>query len=207
MPRHTHLEGPMQDTKEASYTDHSIRLQTATWKSLIRPIDPYKLHLKSLNPGFMLEIGCGIGRNLSFVKGNGVGVDHNLSSIDHCQKLGFKAFAVDEFKSSKYAKNSTFDSILMSHLLEDMDHVTRVELLSTYMPYLKPNGKVIMITPQERGQASDPTHVELVGFEEQAALALAFGLKLIKSYSFPFMRFMGPYFIYNEFVSVWLRES
>jgi hypothetical protein len=88
-----------------------------------------------------------------------------------------------------------------------MDHPTRVELLQSYLHLIRPRGKVIMITPQEKGQASDPTHVELVGFEEQAALGQSFGLKLIKSYSFPFMRFMGPYWIYNEFISVWSKES
>jgi len=197
----------MQDTKDASYTSRSIRLQSASWKSFIRPFDPYKFHLRSLRPGFMLEVGCGIGRNLGFVNGNGVGIDHNQSSVDHCRKLGFQAFSGEEFMTSKFASPGTFDSILLSHILEHMDHVARVELLKTYLPLLKPRGKVILITPQEKGQASDPTHIEMVGFEEQAALGQAFELKMLKSYSFPFLRFMGKYFIYNEFVSIWLKES
>jgi SAM-dependent methyltransferase len=155
----------------------------------------------------MLEVGCGIGRNLRFVNGNGVGIDHNQSSIDHCRSLGFQALSVDEFKTSKFAKPATFDSILLSHILEHMDHGARIDLLKTYLPFLKPEGKVILITPQEKGQASDPTHIELVGFHEQAALAQTFGLKEVRSYSFPFARFMGEYFIYNEFVSIWLKES
>lgn len=197
----------MQDTTEPSCTSRSIRLQGAAWKQLLRPIDPYKLHLRSLNPGFMLEIGCGVGRNLGFTYGNCVGVDHNLSSIAHCRDMGFKAFTTTEFPTSKFARGAQFDSLLMSRLLEHMDHPTRVYLLKTYLPRLKIGGKVIMITPQERGQASDPTHVELVGFKEQSALGDSCGLKPLKSYSFPFMRFMGPYFIYNEFISVWERES
>ena len=64
-----------------------------------------------------------------------------------------------------------------------------------------------MIKSQVKGQTTDSTHVELVKFLEQVAHPLTFGLKPIKSYSYPFMRFMGPYFIYNEFVSVWQRDS
>lgn len=200
-------EGFMQDTKDDSYTSRSIRLQSANWKSFVRPFDPYKFHLRSLRPGFMLEVGCGIGRNLGYVNGNGVGIDHNQSSVDHCRKLGFQSLNVEDFKTSKYAKAAMFDSILLSHILEHMDHVARVELLKTYLPLLKPSGKVILITPQEKGQASDPTHIEMVGFVEQDALGQAFELKKVKSYSFPFLRFMGEYFIYNEFVSIWLKES
>src|SRR5665647_3441139 len=66
----------------------------------------------------------------------------------------------------------------------------------------RPAGRVVMITPQERGYASDSTHVT---FTDLAALdVLARDLDLVpeRSYSFPFPRFVGRVFTYNEFVHV-----
>lgn len=192
----------MQDTREDSYTIRSVKLQTATWKQVMRPLNPYMLHLRALKPGFMLELGCGTGRNLGYLRGKGVGVDHYPTSVTYCQSLGYTAYTTEEFKSSPYSSERPFDSLLKSHLLEHMNHQNRLDLIKNYLHLVKPYGKVIMITPLEKGQASDQSHIELVGFEQQAALANAFRLTKMKSYSFPFMRFMGPYWIYNEFVSV-----
>jgi hypothetical protein len=68
-----------------------------------------------------------------------------------------------------------------------------------YLPYLRPGGKVFMLCPQERGFASDPTHVQFTTDEDLVALSRSLGLVPGKPYSFPFPRWAGKPFIYNEF--------
>ena len=66
-------------------------------------------------------------------------------------------------------------------------------------PFLKPGGKVLFICPQERGYASDSTHVRFVDLDALAALSRKVGLEPVKSFSFPFPRLAGKAFLYNEF--------
>ena len=47
-----------------------------------------------------------------------------------------------------------------------------------------------------------PEDVRFSGFEEVSALARGAGLTVVKKYSFPFPRFAGKVFAYNEFVVV-----
>jgi hypothetical protein len=66
-------------------------------------------------------------------------------------------------------------------------------------------GRVVLITPQERGQASDATHVTFVDDRALASLARRFGL-VGEPRSFPLPRIAGKAFRYNEFVLVARRE-
>jgi hypothetical protein len=63
-------------------------------------------------------------------------------------------------------------------------------------------GRVVLITPQEAGFRSDPTHVELVDDRRLARLCEASALAVGASYSFPFPRPVGRWFKYNEFVVI-----
>ena len=67
---------------------------------------------------------------------------------------------------------------------------------------LRPGGTVLFICPQERGYASDKTHVRFTTGTDLAALAEGTGLTVQKSYSFPFPRWTGRLFTYNEFCVV-----
>ena len=84
------------------------------------------------------------------------------------------------------------------HLPEDVAD----GLLAEYLPYIKPGGRVVFITPQERGYATDATHVWFVGHDETKRLAGRAGLTVERQYSFPFPRRAGRIFAYNEFVMV-----
>ena len=53
--------------------------------------------------------------------------------------------------------------------------------------------------PQERGYASDPTHVRFTDGNALAELAISVGLTPQPWFSFPFPRRAGKAFIYNEF--------
>jgi 2-polyprenyl-3-methyl-5-hydroxy-6-metoxy-1,4-benzoquinol methylase len=188
--------------------EYAKRLQTKSniwWKKLLNVQAPYRWNLRRLAPGFTLDVGCGIGRNL--VALDGVGVDHNAAAVESCRRQGLRAYLPDEFLRSGWARPSTFDSLLLAHVVEHMRQEEVAALLRTYVPFVKPEGALIMITPQERGFRTDSTHVEFVDFAGAGALQRAAGFEPVLCRSFPLPRAAGKLFPYNEFVVVGRRPA
>jgi SAM-dependent methyltransferase len=189
-------------TNEKNYTDGLLYRQSAWWKKFFNVQYPYKYNIQSLKPGFVLDIGCGIGRNLLHLNGNGIGVDHNSTSIEVSKNRGLKAYTVDDFLKSTYNKPETFDSILLAHVAEHMTGDDFITLLKQYINLLKKDGKIIVITPQEKGFKSDDTHVQFMDFATVKNLLKQIDFNATKQYSFPFPRVVGHFFKFNEFVSI-----
>jgi len=192
----------MRDSLDPAYANRLCTAESAWWKRLLDVQRPYRDHLRGLNPGFVLDVGCGLGRNLGHCNGHGVGIDANTAAIAECRARGFEAFTPEEFEASPHAQGTPFDTLLISHVLEHMPREAAISLASRYVPRIKSGGQAIFITPQEAGFRSDPTHVELVDLEGLAAIARAAGLERVAAYSFPFPRPIGRVFKYNEFVFV-----
>ncbi|RXZ51009.1 class I SAM-dependent methyltransferase [Agromyces fucosus] len=188
-------------TSTEAYAERLRRRQSKWWKKILPVQAPYRWNLRRVLIGRTLDVGCGIGRNLANLE-HAVGVDHNAASIAIAKKRGHVAFTVEEFQASSYAVADAFDSLLFAHVLEHMPRGEAIELVRRYLPYLRSGGRVCFVTPQERGYASDPTHIEFVDFEGLHEIVRALGLRLERSYSFPFPRWSGSMFIYNEFVVV-----
>jgi len=189
-------------TNEKDYTEGLLYRQSAWWKKFLNVQYPYKYNIQSLKPGFVLDIGCGIGRNLLHLNGNGIGVDHNPTSIEVSKCRGLKAYTVDDFLKSSYNKPETFDSILLAHVAEHMTGDDFIALLKQYIHLLKKDGRIIVITPQEKGFKSDNTHVQFMDFVTVKNLLKQIGFNTTRQYSFPFPRVIGYFFKFNEFVSV-----
>ena len=182
------------------YADRLDQLQTPLWKRLLDVQAPYRWNLRRLKPGRMLDVGCGIGRNLAHA--GGVGVDPNAACVRTARARGFEVYTPDEF----HAPKASFDTLLIAHVLEHMEADAGARLLADYLPYVRPGGQVILITPQERGYASDPTHVRFLDLAALEDMARKAGLQVSRSYSFPFPRWMGRVFTYNEFVLAAVRS-
>ena len=189
-------------TNEKNYTDGLLYRQSAWWKKFFNVQYPYKYNIQSLKPGFVLDIGCGIGRNLLHLNGNGIGIDHNPTSIEVSKSRGLKAYTVDDFLKSTYNKPETFDSILLAHVAEHMTGDDFITLLKQYIHLLKNDGRIIVITPQEKGFKSDDTHVQFMDFVTVKDLLKEIDFNTNRQYSFPFPRVVGYFFKFNEFVSV-----
>ena len=191
-----------EPTAEDTYSDRLKQIQFRRWKSLLNVQLPYRLHLRSLKPGFMLDLGCGLGRNLSHIGGKGVGIDHNRRSVEFARARGFVAFTPEDFESSKFNRPGTFDSLLMAHVAEHMTEGQAVLLIKRYIRLLKSGSRLVIICPQELGFKADTTHVDFMDFEKIRNVASQVGVTTLAQYSFPFPRFFGPFFRYNEFVFV-----
>lgn len=185
-------------TEGSDYAARLTRKQTVWWKKLLRVQAPYQWHLKQQRLGKTIDVGCGIGRNLRTLGAGSIGVDHNVDAIASCREQGFTAYTVEEFTEADYPSGS-FDGLLIAHVIEHMDPAAGLVLMNSYVPYLRGGGKAFFVCPQERGYASDPTHVRFTTGDDLAELARGCGLNPDPPTSFPFPRFAGKPFIYNEF--------
>ena len=189
-------------TQDRRYTNRLLIKESPWWKRVLDVQAPYRWHLRSLKPGFTLDIGCGLGRNLINLNGNGVGIDHNPYSVEIARSRGLLAFTPLEFKESQFNKAHRFDSILLAHVAEHLLESEVVELVMSHIALLKPSGLIIIICPQDYGYRSDPTHIQFLDFTRLRAIACQAGLIPVREYSFPFPRVFGHLFKYNEFVSI-----
>jgi SAM-dependent methyltransferase len=175
-----------------SYAERLKGRQSPAWKRVLDVQAPYRWNLRQLNPRRTLDVGCGIGRNLRNLGGDAVGVDPNRACVAEARAAGHEVYAPEDLPPG------LFDSLLFAHVLE---HVPEpVPLVAEYLPRLKRGGQLILITPQERGFASDETHVRFLDLEALSEIARQVGLVVERAYSFPFPRWAGRFFTYNEFV-------
>lgn len=96
--------------------------------------------------GLLLDVGCGSGQKLKFMKDMGwlaEGVDFDPVAVDRAKAKGLHVRS-GTLEAQKYPQNY-FDAITMSHLIE---HVYQpLELLRECYRILKPGGRVVIVTP------------------------------------------------------------
>ncbi len=99
----------------------------------------------------ILDLGCGIGGVLNFLKQNGCtdifGIDNSEEQIDVCKKYvtnNVSRIDIFEFLKSSYKE---FDIIIMFDIVEHIQKNRIIELLKLVYDSLSPNGIVIIRTP------------------------------------------------------------
>ena len=80
-------------TRSEEYAGRLERREGARWKRILNVQAPFRWNLRRLALGFTLDVGCGIGRNLVAIEG--VGVDHNPSSVAVARRQGLSAYTPD----------------------------------------------------------------------------------------------------------------
>jgi 2-polyprenyl-3-methyl-5-hydroxy-6-metoxy-1,4-benzoquinol methylase len=194
-------------TAGKTYTNRLVSSQKKRWKSILDVQRPYRWNLRRLNPGKTLDVGCGIGRCLAALPAGSVGTDHNPYSIDLVNRAGLIGFLPDDFQKSDQCTLAGFDTLLIAHVLEHMTIEDGTDLVKKHSPLIRVGGMAILICPQERGFATDPSHVTFLDADALAAILQATGFVVEKNYSFPFPRMIGRIFPYNEFVVVGRKTS
>lgn len=183
-------------TQGDDYAARLVGIQRAWWKRVLPVQAPYQWNLRRQRLGRTLDVGCGAGRNLKTLGPGSVGVDHNAGLVGVVRARGYEAYTVEEFQARDW---QPFDGLLFAHVIEHMDADEGRRLVNAYLPYLRPGGRVFFVCPQERGYASDSTHVRWTTGEDLEQLARECGLDPQPWRSFPFPRWAGRLFIYNEF--------
>lgn len=191
-------------TTSAAYTRRLAVRSGARWKRVLDVQAPYRWNLhRLLGERRTLDVGCGIGRNLAHLPTGSVGVDHNATSVQVCRDAGLDARTVEEFLAQE--PSPQFGGLLAAHLIEHLPAGEAAGVLAPYLPFLEPAARVVLICPQERGFASDPTHTVFTDQEALAALVGELGLRVERQFAFPLPRATGRVFLYNEFVTVACR--
>lgn len=191
-----------EPTARPEYAQRLVQQSRVRGKWLVPVQAPYRAHVRRVCPGSVLDVGCGIGRNLDHLGQRAVGVDHNAVSVQVARRRGLRAHLSAEFAASSDGRLAGYDTLLVAHVLEHLSEADGHRLLNAYLPYLRPGGRVVLICPQERGYGSDPTHVRFLGFAGLAHMCQSNGLLVRRHYSFPFPRPVGRVFTHNEFVVV-----
>ncbi|WP_177557465.1 class I SAM-dependent methyltransferase [Antricoccus suffuscus] len=190
-------------TAGTKYADRLTRLSGQRWKQALDVQAPYRRNIQRLTLGKTLDVGCGIGRNLAYLSKESVGVDHNPHSIQVARDRGLDAYTTDEFfDNPQVAVKGGYDALLAAHLVEHMPLDQTVEIMESYLPFLKDGARCVFICPQEMGYKTDDTHVLFADFAVLQEVCGRLGLKFEYEYSFPFPRVVGKVFPYNEFVVV-----
>lgn len=189
------------------YTRRLERSDASWWKRVLDVQAPYRRHIRRIVEYPVLDVGCGIGRNLMHLDGRGVGIDTNEHSVEVARQRGLVAHSVADFPDSDDAEHGRYGTLLFAHVLEHMSLQEAVLLVDQYLPFAAPGGMVVVIVPQEAGFASDPTHVSFVDTDELAHVAEANALATESVYSFPFPRWAGRLFRHNETVAIMKKSS
>ena len=180
-------------TRSKEYAERLTRLQTTWWKSWLDVQAPFRWNLRRLQPGFTLDLGCGIGRNLEHFPGT-ASESIRTKLRESRASARFQAFTPDEFRRApEYNRPGRFDTMLLAHVAEHMTEAEALSLLQEYESLVRPGGKSILIAPQEAGFRSDATHVELMDFERLTRISDRLGFRPDRIFSFPFPRWVGGY--------------
>lgn len=97
----------------------------------------------------MLDIGCGLGRNLVLLKQHYPhaslhGTDVAQAAVDAVKQLGFEAVRCDASEEIPYP-NGSFDVVFCGEVIEHVVHTDH--LLQEIRRVLTPNGRLLLTTP------------------------------------------------------------
>ncbi|MGW2631301.1 class I SAM-dependent methyltransferase [Streptomyces chattanoogensis] len=172
---------------------------------VVRPLPArprYRRQLRRIGAGRVLDIGCGPGDTLAGCAPGSVGIDHDPRSVHTCRARGLTAYTADAFLASPHARPGAFDALLCAHVLEHLDDEQVEGLLRAYLPYVRPGGGVLLITPQEAGHRAEAAPVRFTDFTLLRAFAESAGLAVRRTYSYPLPRAAGKLLRRNVFALV-----
>lgn len=186
-------------TDNKAYAEYYLKKHGALYRKLL-PVDvPFHYIAKVLCKGRVLDLGCGPGRYLKFFK-DAIGVDHNKYLVQYAQAQGLNALQTQDFLQL-FPKGPAFDTMLCSHVLEHMPILDAIDLLKTYLPYLKKQGRLVVILPHGKSYKNDPTHVVDFKMSHMQMVAKELNMLLLRQIFYPFPKFFSKYLV-NDVIYV-----
>ncbi len=151
-----------QHEYDSRYTDYQTN--RSALRKLVRKL--YLRKARSHLRGKTVDIGCGVGELLATLPEGSKGLEYNRDTVDYCQSKGmdvewYDGYA-DNWQLSPIAGNSSFQSAIISHVLEHFDEP--MTILERILEGCQSKGieRVLVIVPGRAGYGSDPTHVTFV---------------------------------------------
>jgi len=190
---------------DVAYAARLYRIGNRSWKRALNPVNPYRLHIRSLAVGRCLDVGCGFGRNLGYLRNSSnVGVEPNASLRTLARELGHTVIAPEDVQHS--LQREEFDNLIFSHVLEHLLPDQHPAILNNYLPYLKSGGRVIVRIPQRAGFDSDDDHRHFWTLDSMQTFLESNHLTISKKGTFPFPELGGTFFKYNEWFLVATKQ-
>lgn len=119
-------------------------------KSRLHIYSQYTNKLKDISDASVLDIGCGRGEWLEYLKEEKIkafGVDLNYSMIEFCKSIGLDCIHKDCMDYLRVQKKDSFDAITAFQLIEHLRFKTMFAFLKLCYDALKPGGFVIFESP------------------------------------------------------------
>lgn len=141
-----------------------------------------------INPGTILDYGCGTGFLLRRLSRHFATAGFDLST-DALRSTSENVPGVTVYAHESDIPESSFTGVVSLHVLEHIDRSTIPKVLSLWHRVLLPGGRVLCVVPDYTGRAhrlagkrwngfGDPTHVTLIGSKEWLDLFTASGFSV-----------------------------
>jgi len=143
----------MVDVPPKDYKEMYDRHYACSIKDYLRHINNYMRmerirRIQSfVNGESVLEVGCGIGPALSIVKGRRVGLDVSHRVLRVAKRLWPEIEFVVGSACDLPFREETFDCAISSEVIEHLDPSDAVRSLREVSRTLRPNGRVVVTTP------------------------------------------------------------
>lgn len=132
--------------------------------------EDYDLNVAPLLPDDLdsriVDVGCGWGQFLWWLRRQGYrsieGIDLGVEQVQACQGIGLTTTQVGDSAEYLRARPAQFDVITMHHIIEHLEMSDGLELLRAAYSALRPNGRIIVQTPNMNATSANFTrYIEL----------------------------------------------
>lgn len=156
-----------------------------------------------LSVGPAIDFGCGVGELLQRLPPGSVGVEYNMATVDHCQRLGLNVVWYDGFEDDFALASVPWQgratTLFLSHVLEHFDdpaHILKRLAQATKQEIVR----IVVIVPGKAGFKADATHRTFVNLDLlRETVGSMKEWTITSSRHFPINHErLGDYFVHNE---------
>lgn len=164
----------------------------------------YPKILRQFNNGEIVDLGCGTGEFLQFLKQKNrtfSGIDNNPFLVEKCVSKGFNVKLDDVCRLENIKENT--ENALCDNVLEHLD-MNQIDIFfAAIKRKMVKGGNLVVIVPDKKGFQHDPTHKTFVNKQIIDKMCSKHEIQLQKSFSHPInIGLVGNYFYLNMQVFV-----